>query len=30
MLERRVDLVEYEAIKPLIKGIVLKEQVMIL
>lgn len=30
MLERRVDLVEYEMIKPLIRDHVLKEQVMIL
>ena len=29
-LERRVDLVEYEAIKPLVRDAVLKEQVMIL
>ena len=29
-LERRVDLVEYNAIRPLIRDIVLKEQVMIL
>lgn len=30
VLERRVDLVEYETIKPLVRAAVLKEQVLIL